>query len=315
MTATPDAGDGPGLRRPQARRQRAGAADPRRAGASRSGSARCRGDDQAFDFRRQTLDGKPVLTWWQGRVALYRGYGTGRIVDTRYRPVATVRMGNGYRMDAHEFQLTSRGTALAIAYEAVPWDLSKLGGRRDGIVEDNVVQEIDVDSGAVLFEWHALGTIPLAESIRTAPKQARPAARPVPPQRRDARPRRELHRLRPPHEHDLQARPRHRRDPLAARREALGLPARAGGGVPPPARRPPPRRRCDHAVRQRRRGPARARAPLARARAEAGRQGEDGDRRRRSSSIPARSSPAPRARCSRSTTAARSSAGAGCSRG
>ena len=129
------------------------------------------GDDQAFDFRRQTLGGKPVLTWWQGRVALYRGYGTGRIVDTRYRPVATVRMGNGYRMDAHEFQLTSRGTALAIAYEAVPWDLSKLGGRRDGIVEDNVVQEIDVDSGAVLFEWHALGTIPLAESIRTAPKQ------------------------------------------------------------------------------------------------------------------------------------------------
>ena len=129
------------------------------------------GDDQAFDFRRQTLDGKPVLTWWQGRVALYRGYGTGRIVDTRYRPVATVRMGNGYRMDAHEFQLTSRGTALAIAYEAVPWDLSKLGGRRDGIVEDNVVQEIDVDSGAVLFEWHALGTIPLAESIRTAPKK------------------------------------------------------------------------------------------------------------------------------------------------
>jgi len=27
--------------------------------------------------------------------------------------------------------------------DAVPWDLSKVGGQRDGLVEDNVVQEID----------------------------------------------------------------------------------------------------------------------------------------------------------------------------
>jgi Arylsulfotransferase (ASST) len=129
------------------------------------------GNDQAFDFRAQRYRGKPVLTWWEGRMQLYRGQGVGRIVGTRYRPVATVRAGNGYEMDAHEMKLTPAGTALTMSYFVVPWDLSKLGGRRDGLVEDNVVQEIDVETGAVLFEWHTLGAIPLGESYRPAPKE------------------------------------------------------------------------------------------------------------------------------------------------
>jgi hypothetical protein len=129
------------------------------------------GNDQAFDFRAQTYRGEPVLTWWQGRMQLYRGGGVGRIVGTRYRPVATVRAGNGYEMDAHELKLTPAGTALTMSYFVVPWDLSKLGGRRDGLVEDNVVQEIDVETGAVLFEWHTLGSIPLGESYRPAPQE------------------------------------------------------------------------------------------------------------------------------------------------
>ena len=102
---------------------------------------------------------------------LYRGGGVGRIVDTRYRPVATVRAANGYEMDAHEMKLTPGGTALTMSYYVVPWDLTKLGGRSDGLVEDNVVQEIDVETGAVLFEWHTLGSIPLGHSYRPAPKE------------------------------------------------------------------------------------------------------------------------------------------------
>ena len=129
------------------------------------------GDEQAFDFRTQRYHDEPVLTWWQGKVATYRGSGVGRIVDASYEPVATVRAANGYNMDAHEFQLTPAGTALVMSYVVVPWDLTKLGGRRDGLVEDNVVQEIDVETGALLFEWHALGTIGLGESYRPAPQE------------------------------------------------------------------------------------------------------------------------------------------------
>ena len=80
-----------------------------------------------------------------------------------------MRAANGYDFDAHEFQLTPSGTALLISYVPVAWDLSKLGGRRDGVVEDCVVQEIDVETGELRFEWHALGSIGLGESYRPAP--------------------------------------------------------------------------------------------------------------------------------------------------
>jgi hypothetical protein len=129
------------------------------------------GDQQAFDFRPQRYRGEPVLTWWQGRVRTYRGAGVGRILDTSYRPVATVRAANGYELDAHEFQLTPAGTALVVSYVPVAWDLSELGGLRDGVVEDCVVQEIDVETGELRFEWHALGTIGLGESYRPAPRE------------------------------------------------------------------------------------------------------------------------------------------------
>jgi outer membrane protein assembly factor BamB len=130
------------------------------------------GDQQAFDFRPQTYRGEPVLTWWQGRMRLYRGVGVGRILDASYREVATVRAANGYDFDAHEFQLTPEGTALLISYVPVAWDLSELGGRSDGVVEDCVVQEIDVETGELRFEWHALGAIGLGESYRPAPTKA-----------------------------------------------------------------------------------------------------------------------------------------------
>jgi hypothetical protein len=92
-------------------------------------------------------------------------------MDGSYREIARVEMANGYEMDAHEFELTDRGTALVMAYVPVRWDTSSAGGRSDGIVEDNVIQEIDVKTGALLFEWHALGSIDLGESYRPAPKK------------------------------------------------------------------------------------------------------------------------------------------------
>ena len=78
----------------------------------------------ATDFRVQTYLGKPVLTWWQGRLIGGEGRGEGVIYDTRYRPVAA----RARRQRASAPTCTSsssrrRGTALLLIYDAVRRDL------------------------------------------------------------------------------------------------------------------------------------------------------------------------------------------------
>jgi hypothetical protein len=130
------------------------------------------GDQQAFDFRAQTYRGQPVLTWWQGRVETFHGIGEGVIDDTAYRQIARVRAGNGYSADLHEFLLTPRGSAYLVMYAPVPWNLSRVGGPRRGTVYDGIVQEVDIATGGVLFEWHSLAHVPLRDAYTPAPTTA-----------------------------------------------------------------------------------------------------------------------------------------------
>ena len=51
-------------------------------------------------------------------------------------------------------------------------DLSSVGGSTSGLVIDGVVQEIDIASGKVLFEWHSLDHVPLDESHQPVPASA-----------------------------------------------------------------------------------------------------------------------------------------------
>jgi hypothetical protein len=130
---------------------------------------------KAADFRVQRYRGDPVLTWWQGRIAGGEGRGEAVIMDTSYRRIARVRAGNGYAADLHEFEITPRGTALLLIYQPVLRDLRSKGSARQAQVTDNIVQEIDIRTGRVLFEWHSLDHVginasrfPVPESPRTS---------------------------------------------------------------------------------------------------------------------------------------------------
>jgi hypothetical protein len=120
--------------------------------------------DEGTDFRVQRYRGEPVLTWWQGRGIGGAGAGVDYVIDGSYRVIATVHAGNGLEADGHEFLLTPQGTALITIYHEVPYDLSSVGGPADGAAVDAIVQEIDVESGRVLFEWHSLDHVALGES-------------------------------------------------------------------------------------------------------------------------------------------------------
>jgi hypothetical protein len=131
--------------------------------------------ETATNLQVQQYEGKPVLTWWQGRV-LEVGFGQGAIelYNTSYQHVRTIRAGNGYHADLHEIHLTPEGTAWNDQFDPIEMNLSSAGGKSNGVLTDSIVQEIDIKTGLVMWEWHALGHIPLSESNNPAPKYSYP---------------------------------------------------------------------------------------------------------------------------------------------
>jgi hypothetical protein len=111
---------------------------------------------QVMNFASHPYGGGRVLAWWEGKVT--GGYGAGEFVllDTHYRELTRIRGGNGLAADFHEFSITPRGSAILTAYDD------------RGDVIDSVVQEIDIATGTVLFEWRASDHIAREESYVTA---------------------------------------------------------------------------------------------------------------------------------------------------
>jgi hypothetical protein len=118
------------------------------------------------DVRLQHYRGQPVLTWWEGQVTLSGfGQGEGVVMDSSYREIARVRAANGRTIDMHEFVLTPEGTALfTCCPETARADLSPVGGPTDGSVLQGIIQEVDVRTGRLLFEWRSLEHIPVGDS-------------------------------------------------------------------------------------------------------------------------------------------------------
>jgi Arylsulfotransferase (ASST) len=124
----------------------------------------------AADFRTQILHDQNDLTWWQGRT-LMLGYGLGVdvIANANYKTVAVVRAGNGLQADEHEFTVTPQGSAYILAYSPVQTSLSSVGGPASGLALDGVVQQIDIHTGLVMWEWHSLGHVDVSESYSKPP--------------------------------------------------------------------------------------------------------------------------------------------------
>jgi hypothetical protein len=118
----------------------------------------------AMNFRVALYRGEPVLTWWEGMSEHGLGVGEHVIFDRSYREVARFPAGNELGVDLHELIVTSAGTALVAAYDIPTVDLSRLGGPKRGRVIEGVVQELDIPSARVLFEWRSLDHVALEES-------------------------------------------------------------------------------------------------------------------------------------------------------
>jgi hypothetical protein len=129
--------------------------------------------DVAANLRIQKFRGRRVLTWWQGGITPSAfGIGKGVIANHSYKTIRTVHAGNGYDMDTHEFTLTPGGNALFTVYVPI---MVHLPGSPSGTLSpllDSIVQEVDVRTGLVVWEWHSYGHIPLADSYATPENSA-----------------------------------------------------------------------------------------------------------------------------------------------
>ena len=123
----------------------------------------------AFNFKVQHYQGKRVLSWWEGEPFPRPSVGEYVILDRSYREITRVQAGNGYQGNQHEFLITPQDTALFTVYNPVLRDLSPLGGPKDGVVMEGIAQEVDIESGEVLFEWHSLDDVGPEESYYKPP--------------------------------------------------------------------------------------------------------------------------------------------------
>jgi hypothetical protein len=109
-----------------------------------------------------TYAGGPALSWWEGVVE--RGLGDGEFViaGRDYRELARIRSVR-HPADLHELLVTPEGTAYLYAMDIVDLD-----GRP---VDDMLIQEVDIATGRLLWEWRASDHIATEESVEPAPDE------------------------------------------------------------------------------------------------------------------------------------------------
>ena len=117
------------------------------------------------------LDGNDVLNWWEGENN--NGIGSGEYVfaDANYREMRRLTGANGAKVDLHELLLTPAGTALVFVANPITVD-RRTQRTLPWPVMDCVVQEVDLATGALLFEWHGADHIDFGESYAVAPTKA-----------------------------------------------------------------------------------------------------------------------------------------------
>ncbi|KAJ5758999.1 hypothetical protein N7520_006155 [Penicillium odoratum] len=112
------------------------------------------------DFKVQHFKGEDYVTYWQGDEEDGHGRGSWYMLDSTYTAKYIISPVGILQGDLHDFQITVNDTALLTIYEPIPADLTSIGGPELGWLYEGVVQEIDIATGELLFEWRSSHTYP-----------------------------------------------------------------------------------------------------------------------------------------------------------
>lgn len=124
---------------------------------------------QAYDLKVQSYKGKSYLTFWLGDDRV-RGHGAGHfyMLNASYDVVHTISAASNRFADLHEFIITPGNTAINVVFEVASFDVRPAGRKSSDVwnqaIWDCLFQEIDVESGDLLFEWRASDHINITHS-------------------------------------------------------------------------------------------------------------------------------------------------------
>ncbi|CAG8106138.1 unnamed protein product [Penicillium olsonii] len=122
----------------------------------------------AANFQKARWNGQDVLFSFEGdhNPAYGHGHGHATILNQQYETIRELRAGNHKLMDKHEFHVVDEKTALLQVYQPVPKDLSRFGGSAEQQwIVDAIFQELDIQTGELLFEWSSLEHVSPDEAV------------------------------------------------------------------------------------------------------------------------------------------------------
>lgn len=119
---------------------------------------------QAMDVKVQTYQGNDYITFWHGGDSGWFGRGYYLMIDSSYNIFKNVTAAGELDGDLHEFQITEKGTALLTVYDTKPADLTAYGVENGHII-DSLFQEIDLETGDLIFQWRASDHYPVTDSL------------------------------------------------------------------------------------------------------------------------------------------------------
>lgn len=126
------------------------------------------GPETSHDVQVCTYNGEDHLCFMQGNQMKGYARGHGLILDKSYTIVKSVEVGGSGvpSVDMHEFNVIDEGkSALVTAYMTIPYDLTDFGITTGvGYLQDGVFQEVEIETGRMLFEWRAIDHVPLNAS-------------------------------------------------------------------------------------------------------------------------------------------------------
>lgn len=127
---------------------------------------------QAYNFQVQPYRGEDHLTFWIGEDRI-KGHGAGQyyLLNSSYDLVDKYEAAEGRFADLHEFLVTDDNTALMSVYQSVPRDVSmfrtfKPKEKDPNYVWDSLIQEIDLRTHRLKWQWRATDHVDLNETYR-----------------------------------------------------------------------------------------------------------------------------------------------------